>query len=158
MTKGFVDNDPKQISDFKNKILSLKDGQIIELKNSKVKSKSDVWNHDITYKKYDLSDADTFGSLGSVKVQSLGNLQAKREGDVIRIDGKVHHSFKDRYDFNDQSFKDRILFSKYKEMADKGSAKPFDVYAEKSQKISGIIFVKNGKITDSEFKWEDVDQ
>lgn len=80
------------------------------------------------------------------------------KGDIVEITGKVHHEIKDTYDFNEGELYDNIAFEKYRLLATKGYAKPFKVYGLKPQKMKGTMEIKNGRIVNAQFKWEDIRQ
>lgn len=86
----------------------------------------------------------------------MGNLQATRKGDTIKVEGEVYHTLKDKYDFNDDTYVDKVLLGDYRDLEKAEIAKSFSVYGATMQKIEGTIQVKNGRITGSDFKWEEI--
>jgi len=166
ITKGVVDakfKDGKFVqkiegipSDFKDRILKLKNGQTIILDNSKALSADDVWDKYIKRSESYVYDPDYALALGAVKLKSLGNLRATRKGNKVEITGEVYHTLKDRYDFNDDTLVDKALFKNHRLLAKEGYAKPFEVYGSTSRSVSGSLEIKNGRITNPEFKWKDI--
>lgn len=144
-------------SPFKDQILKLKDGQTIALENPRVKNAGDAWDVDIKRWKSALNDPDHARALGAVKLRSLGDLQATRKGDKVEITGEVYHTVMDTYDFNDDTSFDRKKFKDYRLLAEKGYAKPFQVYGHKPQKVTGTLEIKNGQIANPKFKWNDLE-
>ncbi|MBI1301977.1 MAG: hypothetical protein GC137_10050 [Alphaproteobacteria bacterium] len=174
ITKGLVDpkfRDGKFIqrvkgttpSPFKDQILQLKDGETIDLvKNeagSSPQSAGDVWDKDLTPNPL-LSvipgldkDPDQTLSTGSVKVRSLGNLQATRKGNKVEITGDVFHTLIDRYDFDLETSSEKLNFKNEKLLATEGNAKPFQVTGVKPQKVQAVLTLDQSRIKDWNFKW-----
>ncbi|MCB9988397.1 MAG: peptidoglycan-binding protein [Rhodospirillales bacterium] len=142
-------------STFKDQILNLKDGETIMLDNPKIKNAGDSWDRDIGRWNSTLNDPEQGFALGAVKIRSLGNLKAKRTGNKIEITGDVDHRINDTYDFNDDTLFDRNVFEGYRLLAKEGLARPFEVHGSKKQKVTGTLEIKNGRITNPQFKWED---
>ena len=145
-------------SPFKDQILSLKDGETITLNNPKVKDGSDAWDRDIGRLHSMLKDPDHGRSLGAVKLRSVGHLNATRRGNIITINGTVNHNINDTYDFNNDTVLDKMLLGKHRTLAEEGYAAPFPVRGTNPQKVTGTLEIKNGRITNPQFRWDDIEQ
>jgi len=173
ITKGLVDpklRDGKFFhrvegtpSPFKNMIENMKDGETIDLVNRNADSSAqparDFWDNDLTPNPL-LSvipgldkDPDQTLSTGSVKVRSLGNLQATRKGNKVKITGDVFHTLIDRYDFDLETPIEQLNFKNEKLLATEGKAKPFFVTGVKPQQVQGVLTLEKGRIKDWKFKW-----
>ena len=160
ITKGYVDGDarnPDKKSRFKDQILQLRDGETIDLDNPDVQGAGDAWDRDISRNYSILRNPDAGFAMGAVKLKSLGNLQATRNGNRVDIEGSVYHTLVDKYDFNNDTYIDKKLLKKYRTLNEQGDAKPFTVYGSKSQRVRGALEIRDGKIRDSKFQWENAD-
>ncbi len=132
---------------------------IIKMGNGERHHFSDYWDKDINIRSSTIlhkqDDPDFFNAIGSIKIRSQGSFQIEKKNDIIYIQGTILNYFDDIYDFNDDTIADRLIFRYQHFLAKKHYAKPFEVHWEKSQSISGIIRVNDGKITGSDFKWDD---
>ncbi len=164
LVKGHVGGNKHE---FKDQILRLKDGETIHLvKKPKDGTKlpaGDVWDRDLSPKPFPTwlysslldKDGDQTYSTGAVKIRSLGELRATRKGNSIEITGDVFHTLQDRYDFNDDTVFDDITLKNYRNLAEKGKARVFQITGVKPQKVKAIINIKNEKIKDWNFEWRD---
>lgn len=132
-----------------DKLVQLKDGESIPI--------SDKWDVDYGFPSFiqqlfDPSARDFALAFGRAKLQSKGDFTATRRGDEIKIEGLVTHGMSDRYDFNPgQVFSDDArLLEKYR------GARPFDRTARWPRRMTGTIRIKDGKLSDPRFTWEDV--
>ncbi len=145
--------------EFNEKLLSLKDGQSVDLK--------DNWDHALSYDKIGqktyseeisrITEPDRFLATGSLGFKSIVNAKAKRIGDTIHIKGEVIHKGDDEYNFEDDD-----SYGAY-EIQESGRGKPFIVRQNWKQHVEGTV-----KITDTDenghlilgkpnFKWQDQD-
>lgn len=99
LTKDKVDD--KIPHEFKNRILTLRDGESTILSRKNLPGGSDYWDRDIqTYEGAKSGDVMQSLRSGAVKLRSTGSLRAARKGNTIEIDGVVDHKIGDAYDFN----------------------------------------------------------
>lgn len=85
----------------------------------------------------------------------MGDFKATRTGNKITITGDVDHRINDIYDFNDDTFVDRLLFGNHRLLAQEGYATPFSVSGSKKQTLTGMMEIKNGRLINPEFRWQD---
>lgn len=129
--KGVVD---KRFHEFKNVILSLRDGETKMLNRNGVRGDSDYWDRDLKYNDYiRAGDIDGLNSLGHVKLNSRGNFRATRRGNAVFLNGYVNHSVDDDYNFNP----DDVYYDHYYRMEKEGKARPFPVSGKKREKLKG---------------------
>ncbi len=158
ITQQIVDNRDNPLY---HQIVNLKDGEKVDLSRNKQYLPADeVWDRDIKANKFLVKfrsidpDPDQTNSTGSVKLRSLGNMTAERKGDTVIIKGNIDHTLIDRYDFNQDGISDRLAFRKHAELASNGEAKTFFQTGVKSEKISALVRINNGKIMSSIIDWE----
>ena len=156
ITKGYVDNNDKIKSPFKDQILKLKDGDSVVLHKDSSSGSSDFWDRDISIKDAkEAGDLDFANALGNTKLRSFGSMKATRKGNVIEIEGVVDNKITDLYDFNE----DDIQFSPFRKLAEVGSARPFLIHGSKLEKVKGRLKVEHGKLkVMDKFTWENIDQ
>jgi hypothetical protein len=117
----------------------------------------DDWSRD--YKEMAFAREVTLGDKnfafahGQTKVRSDGMFVAKREGDTIRIEGIVTHSWDDKYDFD----RGQPGGAEAKILEGNGQAKEFKMKSAWRQQVSGTVDIVNGKLTNPRFKWTDLD-
>ncbi|AGH98425.1 peptidoglycan-binding domain-containing protein [Micavibrio aeruginosavorus] len=153
ITQGFVDKEGGPKSPLKDQILNMKDGETVKLINPQKDGQSEYWDRDIKRSEGITKDQDRFFSIGATKMRSTGDLQATRHGDKIEISGTVRHTIKDRYDFNDDTVFDKLAFKHHRLLATAGKAEPFNIEGTKEQPVTGVLEIKNGKITNAKFQW-----
>ncbi len=155
MTLGFLRENIKDVSAFKDQIIQLKDSETITLKEGKHSTHNMYWDVDISrYNLFWAFDQDTFNALGAVKLRSYGVFKATRKSDVVIIHGQVEHEINDTYDFNEDTIIDRNIFYTYIELAKEKLAAPFKILGSKKETVSGIISLENGTIKKSQFYWK----
>lgn len=100
-------------------------------------------------------DIDTALAVGTSAVQSEGNFNVRRNGNIIHIQGEVTHSWKDQYDFHKwQPYADGALA-----LSDASRAKKFDFGAEWKQRVVGSVqILSDGSLGNPQFKWTDAPQ
>lgn len=151
MTKGKVDN---KAHDFKNKILSLKNGESIVLNNKESPGGGDYWDRDIkSHDSLKKGDIDFFAAFGDVKLRSTGSFQATRKDNKVYIEGVVDNSLKDKYNFNEED----VLLRPWANEENQGRAKSYGIRGSKLQKVKGTLEINNGAIHNSKFEWQDLD-
>lgn len=161
LIKGYVDNNKNIKSPFKDAILSLKDGETIELVNPNSKTEGDQWDKVIdpiflpTWMSPLDRDPDQTYSTGTVQISSGGKMTVSREGDTITIKGDINHNVNDIYDFNSENSMEGIAFDPFRRLAENKKASYFNIKGTIPQQIEGRIKIENGKIKESQFYWED---
>lgn len=153
MRDGLVDK--KVPSAMRDQILSLKDGEQIDLKNPKT-SQDDYWDAIIKRNNWKVLRGDDYqNAVGAANLKSTGVLTAKREGDRIKVQGRVMHDLKDTYDFNDDTLLDRLVLNPYRKAAEKGIAKSFPVESRTTQKLEAEFDLKNGRLIHRSIQFHD---
>jgi len=132
---------------------SLKDGETAEIK--------DDWHGD--YKGVDaLQDAvggtseekDFYRAFGRTKARGKARIRATRKGDTLYFDGIVTQEWDDTYDFHPPEPGSGEALA----LEEAGRAKPFRFGATWKQRMRGTARIRNGKITDPEIQWTDIDE
>ncbi|MCP5367189.1 MAG: hypothetical protein H6906_06720 [Hyphomicrobiales bacterium] len=92
-------------------------------------------------------------ATGQSNINSDGDFTAVRHGDIIYIEGTVTHVWKDRYDFEKGKFgADLPLKAK-----EGGKGHDYNIRAVWQQKVSGSFKISNGRLSEPELVWRDID-
>ena len=142
-------------SPLKDQLLHMKDGESIILQDPDVREAGDRWDADIGRYEAIMNDYDSGMAIGAVKLKTLSTVKAVRKGDTVEITGDIRHIIDDIYDFNNDTLLDKQAFKRYRLLEKRRLAKPFRIYGEKTETVRGRVKIRDGKITDHDFHWQD---
>jgi hypothetical protein len=100
-------------------------------------------------------DSDAILAFGETNLHSQVEFRATRSGDVVHIEGRVTHTWKDDYDFEKgkSGAEGALLLER------EGRAARFPIEAKWSQRVRGDVrIVGNELVPVGNFQWSDVDQ
>jgi hypothetical protein len=140
---------------FLEQIRKMRDGEAIMLKDplSELPG-SDHWDDIIgPMTGIKRGDWDQSGSAGSIQMRSNGILTAFREGDTVRVRGRVDHVLQDEYNFNDKTWIDKIALKDFRRMQDGKYGTPFPIYGETTDLFRSEITIDGETIEDAIIQW-----
>ena len=103
-------------------------------------------------KEWYAGDKNLARAFGKTNIRSDFDGHAVRRGNTIYITGEVTHSWNDPYDFErfQPGSSGPLRLERY------GRAKKFDMEGSWNQRVKGTVEVRDGKLVNPRFEWEDV--